>query len=814
MLLSRRTTGFLTVVCIALGTAAVGAVLSLVSVALLRPAPFPDAQRLHRVWLAAEGGDTRRDLSLPEARELSDLLAPVGPLAIAARSRVVGRLPGGPERLRGEGVSPNYFGMLGVQPALGRGFSDEDFRGDAQPPVLISDALWRSAYNADPAVAGRLLVTEESTLTIVGVLPRGFAGSIENDVVDYWLPLAHYIPARIRDDRGARQTWTLLRLQDGLDPAVLDARLEAIGAEWRQRHPELYRELRLRSEPFGENWRAPLRGNALLLMAAVLVLFGIATINVAALQLGRALERRRELALRKALGAPRRRVALHLLGDSAMLVVLGGAIGALFALPLLRMFLHLLPGALPPYVQLGFDPLAVGLSAAGIGLAALLAGAIPAALGSRADPALALASGTRGNSAGHREQRWARGLVAAELALTVVLLVAGGLLVRSWLAMGTLETGYRTEQVLRLAVTLDSNDVAAAGELQPFQSRLLEQLRAQPGVLAAGMVWPTLPPWDEQRLQIMDPLAGGADARIDAGVHLVDPGLLATLAIPVLHGRGISEADWQQGTRVAVVSQSLAARLGGAERALGREIDFGEAATAGIFRTGGRYQVVGIAGDVRWDGLGEHGTGRIIQHLGGDDPRSSRHDIYLPLPAVARGLSIAVHTGPDPLSMVQPLRQAIAAVAPGSAVHWVSSMEEELAGEYAAARFYTLLVLAFASCAVLLTAVGLFALLSRMVLARRGEIGVRLALGASAGRVARDVVLDGLRSAALGVAVGLVPAWLAARGLRSFLFGVAPVDPLAFAGAVAVLLAFVLLACLLPARRAAGVPPMLALRGD
>jgi predicted permease len=814
MVLSGRTTGLLTIACIALGTAAVGAVLSLVSVALLQPAPFPDAERLHRVWVARDGGDARIDLSLPEARELSATMDALGSWAIAARSRAVARLPGGTERLRGEAVTPNYLGLLGIAPALGRGWGPDDFAAEAQPAALISDALWRRAFGANPAVLGRTLVTEERTLTIVGVLPAGFAGSIENDEVEYWLPLPQYIPARIRDDRDARQSWTLLRLDQGATPEALAAQLALVQADWKRRFPEQYRELALRSEPFGENWRAPLRGNALLLSAAVLVLLGIAALNVAALQLARALERRRELAVRAALGASRLRVAGWLFRESAALVLAGGALGALAATPLLKLFLLLMPGALPSYIRIGFDPLAVALSVAAIGMAALVAGAVPAVLGSRAAPAQALASGARGSTTGPREQRWGERLVAVELALTVVLLVAGGLLVRSWLAMSGLELGYRSDQVLRLAVTLDRGEAAAAGPLQPLQQRLLEAVRSQPGVLAAGMVWPTLPPWDEQRLPIADPGAASAEARLTAGVHLVDPGLLDTLDIRLLHGRGIEASDWQQQARVAVISAALAERFGGAVQAVGREVDFGPEPAGGIFRTSGRFRIVGVAGNVAWDGLAEHGTGRTIRHGAGTDPRAQAFDVYLPLPPVARGLSIAVHTGPDPLAMLDPVRRALASVAPGSAVHWVSSMEDELADEYAAARFYTLLVLAFASCAVLLAAVGLFALLSRTVLGRRGEIGIRLALGATAPRVAREVVLGGLRGAATGLAAGLVLAWIAARALEGFLYGVGPADPLAFAAAALVLSVFVLLAALLPARRAARVHPLLALQGD
>ena len=811
MLLSRKGTTLAVIACIALGTAAVGAVLTLVGAALLAPLPFPESGQLHRVWLAADDGDGRMDLSLPEAQELAVGLDGLGELAIVARSRTVARLPGGAERLRGEAVTSNYFDLVGKAPALGRAFTAGDFAADAPAAVLISDALWRRAFAADPAAVGLSVATEERALTIVGVMPPGFNGSIENDDVEYWLPLPQYIPARIIEDRSARQTWTLLRLDAAVPPSALRSRLAALELDWAGRFPAMYEALGLRSERFGENWREPLRGNAGLLAAAVLVLLAIAALNVSALLLARALERRRELALRAALGASRWRLARRLFLESALLVAVGGVLGVLAGTPLLQLFLRLMPDALPEYLQVGFDPLAMLLSAVAIALAALLAGTLPAVAGSRAAPAAALASGARGSTAGRHERRWGDRLVAAELAGTVVLLVAAALLVRSYLAMSTIDTGYRTEHVLRLAVTLDRNDAMAVGPLQPFQERLLQTLRAQPGVLAAGMAWPTLPPWDEQRLSIADP--GDPERRLTAGVHLVEPGLLPTLDIPLLHGRGIEARDWQENARVAVVSAALAERLGGAARVLGTDIEFGES-TRSLFDTSGRFRVVGVAADVAWDGIAEHGTGRTLHRGAGADAGALAWDVYLPLPPLARGLSIAVHTGPEPAGMIEPLRRAIAGLAPGSAVHWVSTMEEELAREYAAARFYTLLVLAFAVCAALLAAVGLFAILSQAVLRRRGEIGVRLALGASPARVARGLVLGSLRTAALGVAAGLGLAWLAARALQGFLYGIGPADPPAFAFAAAALLLFVLLASLAPARRAARVQPQVALRSD
>jgi putative ABC transport system permease protein len=806
----KRWADLFAVVCIALGTAAVSAVLGLVDATLARPLPFPAAERLVRIWIAEDQGDPRIDLSLPEMIDLKRELRSVDVFAGAARSRLVARLPGATERLRGEAIDADYFPLLGLQPLHGRGFVREDFAADAAPTVLLSHALWSRHYGANPEVLGSTLTAGDAALRIVGVLPPGFEGTIENDVIDVWIPQTHYQPANLRQNRESRLGWSLARLAPGATPAALQAELDAIQARWRETYPNQYRATRLRSEAFGENWRAPLRQNAGLLLAAVFVLLAIAVANVAALLLARALDRKQELALRSALGASRIRIAALLLRETASLALLCGTLGAVAAPWLLQGLLALAPLSLPGYLDLSFDVGSAVLAILTVALTAGIAAAIPAWSGSRVAPQAALAGAGRGSSLGRSDRRLWSALIAGEIALSFALLVGGALLMRSYYGLATLDLGFRQEGVLRLAITLSEADYGTRERLPALQAQIRSTLEAQPGVRTVGLVAPTLPPWDAFRPALrhaalaLDPDASG----LRVGEHAIDSGLLATLDIPVLAGRAFDTSDRGDTAPVAMLSAALAQRLGGDTSVLGSEITLDG-------RNAGTYRVIGIVGDVAWDGVAEQDTGRYIRYGANDDAHGGRHDVYLALTQVLSPVvSIGVHSALPPEQMIEPLRRALAQLAPASAVHWISTMDEELAGEYAGSRFYLTLMAVFGMTALLLAGVGLFALLSHALLKRQQEIGIRLAMGADAARVVRLLLGDGVRLLLFGLALGIALSVLTGAGLTSQLHGVDRFDPLAYAGAGLLLLAVTLLALLPALRRALRLPASLALRGE
>jgi predicted permease len=801
------------IACIAFGTAAVAAVLTLVNATLWRPLPFPQPERLVRIWVAERDADPRIDLSLPETEELQRALRGVEVLAAAARSRLVARLPGGTERLRGEAVDPEYFALIGLRAAQGRLFEQDDHAASAAPAMLISHALWSSRFGADPAVVGRTLVAGDLAYRVVGVLPAGFDGTIEDDVVEFWIPRAHYQPAALRTERAARMVWTLARLAPGIGLEALQAELDALHADWRRAHPELYATRSLRVEPLGQNWREPLRQNASLLLAAVFVLLAIAVCNVAALLLARALDRKRELALRSALGASRARLARELALQTIGLALCGGVLGALAAPWLLRALLALSPLQLPGYLDLSIDLRGLLAVASVLLLAALAAALLPAWMGSRVAPRAALAGESRSSASRADRRLWSL-LMGGELALSFALLVLGALLLRSYVGLSSVELGFRRTEVLRLAITLAPADHGSPEQLPAMYRRLVDEIGRQPGVRSVGLVSPTLPPWDGNRPQIRHAALPAEAQRegLRVGAHAIDPALLRTLDVALLAGRGIGAGDDTSAAPVALVSAALAQRLGGAERVLGTEVELVQERAS---RPGGRFRVVGVVADLAWDGVGEQDTGRYIRYGANDDPGGARHDLYLALAQQPSAVvSIAVRTALPPETMIEPMRRSLARIAPASAVHWISSMEDELAGEYAASRFYLTLIAVFGLAALLLAAVGMFALLSHALLKREHELGIRLALGADSARIARLVLGEGLRLVLAGLALGLVLAWAGTRLLGQALYQVSATDPFAYAGAALVLASLALLSSLWPLRRALRLAPVTALRSD
>jgi predicted permease len=543
----------------------------------------------------------------------------------------------------------------------------------------------------------------------------------------------------------------------------------------------------------------------------------IAAVNVGCLLLARVLDRRRELAIRAALGADRRRIALQLFTEALVLVSAGGALGALAGPWMLDAFLAMSPLGrltLPRYLELAPDGITLGLAAGTLAIAGLLAGTVPALLGRRVTAGDVLREGGRGAIGPGAERRWGAILIAGETALTLVLLVAGGLLVRSYASLSTIDTGFDRDRIARLAVTLSRSDISDRSRLPAMYERLRRELASVPGVSAVGLVHPTLPPWDGYRERIA---LDGVDLPhapdgLTAGIHLADEGLLPMLGARILAGRNLEAEDGRRDAPVAVISRSLALFFGSPDRAVGRTIRFLD---DDPMMPSGAFRVVGVAQDVAYDGLVEEDTRRFVRQREGQDVRGARHDAYVPLARFPISVvSIGASTHGDPAALIGPLRRRLADIAPASAAHWVSTMREEIALEYEPTRFYTILVAAFSSSALALTSVGLFALLSHAAARRTGEMGLRLALGASRASVAALLLKGGILPLAAGVAAGTVTALFAARALGGLLYGTGGFDLVAFGGAVAALLAVALAAGFAPAKRVASIQPMSALRID
>jgi len=801
------------VACISLGAAATSAIATLVAATLLRPLPFPDADRLVRIWFDDGNGNNHVSLSIPDLREAAALTS-FDRLLGTSRVRIVALLDGGAERMRGEAVTPDYFDTLGVRPAAGRLLGPDDDRPGAPRVVVLSYRTWVTRFGASADVVGRTFKTSREIYTIAGVAPAGFGGTIEDDIIEFWMPLPQYEPASVLQDRSARATWAIGRLRPGTTARAAADEVAALGRRLARDYPEDEGRLRLRTEPMGENWRAGFRSSAWLLLGAAVLLLTVAATNVAGLMVARVIDRRRELAVRSALGASRGELVRQLLLETLLLVAAGGVLGTLTAPLVLDGFLRLSPVALPAYLRVEPDPAALLIALAVLGAIGIVAGLVPALVGSRVQPADVLREGGRGQAGGRSERRWGARLIAGEAALTLMLLVSGGLLLRSWQQLEHTSLGYRTDGIARLAITVSRQDARDEAALAALYERVRSSVGQYPGVDAVGLVWPTLPPWDGYRAHIRYP---GLDPRVaeigrEVGGHVADAGLLAMLGVPIVAGRNLQPADGP-GTHVVLVSRALAERLGGAANALEREITIVPDRDTNL--PSGSFRIIGVVENVAYDGLGEQDTRRYIRYGDSTDAKASREDVYLSLAAFpSRVISIGASTRGAAATLIDPLRRRLGELAPGSAIHWTGTMNDELALEYAPSRFYAVLVAAFSTTALALTAIGLFAVLSHAVARRSHEIGLRVALGASRPDVIRLVLGNGFAPLAIGIGIGLAGSVAVTRVMGRLLYGVSALDVAAFGGATALLVGIALTASILPARRASALDPVDALRTE
>ena len=816
----RRTPGFTLVVVLtlAIGIGANTAIFSAVNTLLLRPLPFAEPDRLMRVSLTAPaqgsgpagmGGMPARDdvpWSYPKYAAFREMQPAFTDVAVYGTREFTVRGELGAERLRGEWVGGRYLATLGLVPQLGRDFAPEEDRAPGGPRVaLLADGFWRSRFGGDSAVLGRALDLDGRPYTIVGVLPPGFRGLTGN--ADFLLPLLSQSVEAL--DHPYMHGWEMVaRRKPGVSVAQAQGVVRALGARLHERFPH--------AEVAGERWGAaarPLdaarvdpqvRRALLVLLGAVGLVLLIACANVANLFLVRATGRRREMAVRQAVGAGRGRLVRQLLSESLMLGVLGGAAGLVVAWWGVRLLAALDPSRALRIQQLagigavGFDTIRLDVAAftvnAGLALlTGLVFGLAPAVLATRDAVGRAL-RGDGSASDGRRRRRW-RGrdlLSSAQVALALVLLAGSGLMLRSLGNLMAVSPGVRAEGVLTLR--LEPAAGAAGDSLPHFYDALLARVGAIPGVTGASIT--DCPPLDGMCNGTIviprdrpEPAPGTAP---NVGVHWVSEGWFAQLGVPLRRGRAFGPED-RVGSRGAVVVSETAARtLWPGEDPVGKPLNVGQ----GGYWNDTAY-VVGVVGDVRYGALEA-------------PPQPEVYFSYRQSP-MGRAM-LFVRTDGDPLALLPAVRGVLRELVPASPLYDVRTLEARVADATAYARFGAVLLAAFAGIALALATLGLYGVVAYSVAQRRRELGVRSALGATRRNLVRLVVGQGAALAAVGAVVGLLGAGAATRLLQAQLYGVTPTDPLTYAAIVVVLGAAVLAASWLPARRAARVAPTEALR--
>jgi putative ABC transport system permease protein len=791
-LAQRPTFTAVAVLTVALGVGANTAIFSVVNAMLLQPLPYPDADRLVMVWTTTGAGNNAA--AWPEYLDWRAQSRSFEEMAVWRGQSVTFTGGAEPERVSGAFVTSTFFEVVGARPVLGRTFRPEETDpATAQPLAVISHALWTRRFGGDHAILGRTLVLNGQPRSVIGVIGPEFEGGrapfdgwfMGSEV---WLPIADF-PNANGLARGQTELLVVARRSRGVTLEAAQADMTVVAGRLQQAYPDTHARRTVTLIPLHEQLVSEVRPALLVLFGSVGLVLLIACANVANLLLARAAHRQRELALRSALGAGRRRLVAQLLTESLVLALAAGVLGTAIGSLGLRGLVALVPAGtgLPP--SLGIDLTVLAFTAGLSLLTGVVFGLVPALQSSRPDLLAVLREGGR-SVGGAARRRFRDGLVVAEVALSLVLLVGAGLLLRSVLALQGADPGFRSDRILTMEFRLPATRYTQPAQIAAFFRDILGRMRALPGIesvaLARAVPFSGNGGSSTYEAEGRAPAAPGRESRTQT--NIVSPDYFRTMGIPILQGRDFEERDTADAPPVAVVSATLARTVWPGQDPLGKRLRF-----KGAERW---LTVVGVVGDVK--------------HGAFTDPAVPQ--AYTPHDQDPRIFAcVLARTKGDPTAMAGPIRQAIWSVDPQQPVWRVRSMEALLAAARGPARAVTILIAAFATIALLLAAVGIYGVMTYLVTQRTREIGIRMALGASARAVVGMVVGRGMVLTLIAVGLGLAGAAALTRTLATLLFGVGPLDPLTFAAAAVVLGAVALLASYLPARRAARVDPVVAL---
>ena len=805
----RKNPGFtaVAVLTLALGIGANTAIFSVVNAILLRPLPYPEPQKVVTLGVDYASGQTSDAVESQQYvywRDHSQSLD--APAAISGSIGGFNLLANGmPVHVRGLKITRQFFSAIGVQPMLGRGFSEEEDRSGGPCVVVLSNGLWRTAFGTDPQAIGRSAVVNGISCTVVGVLPPEFhfdTGDEFDSNPEVLIPLQLSSQPH---DRGQNYQF-IARLKPGLSFAAAQADADRVAADFSRAYPDYYQPadaFRMRLRPLQQALVGHVRPILLVLFGAVGFVLLIACVNVANLFLSRATARSKEMALRATLGATGSRLFRQLLCESLLFAILAGMAGLATAAWSVRMLVANSPADLPRIGELSFD-WRVLLFTLGISvLVAVVCGSVGAFHGLRVD---VNESPKEGNdrAGGVPGRRLSQLFVAGEMALSFVLLVGAGLLISTVIHLYRVPLGFDSRNLLSARMSLTSEKYNSNAQVWNFQRQVIDRVRRIPSVssVASASATPL-----ERGLNTVVFLHGtyteDQHEMLMIEYRSISPDYFQTLAIPLLRGREFSDSDSADSARVVVVNESLAKALWSGENPIGKPLLAGEGPSDQIKPR----EVVGIVADIREIGL--------------DQP--PRATVYVPQPQVADSMnqmtnfwfasSLLVRTA-GPVDVSNEIRKAVAAVDQEEPVAHIDTMNDVRARSVAEQSFLMTLMGIFAALALVLAAVGIYGVLSYQMSRRTHEIGIRMALGATLHSVSRLVLREGLLVVFTGVAIGMAAALGLTRLLESNLFGVRPADPFVFLGAAVVLTGIAFAACYIPARRATSVDPMIALRHE
>jgi putative ABC transport system permease protein len=796
-----RSPGFtlIAVLALALGIGANSAIFSIVNAVILKPLPYDKPEQLVQLWMRFTGIGIPNDQNWVSAPEFVDLQQnqSLSHLAAISSTSFNINITGTPERIDSAVVSTTFFPLLGVQAQLGRVFLPEEGQPGRDRVVLLSDGLWRRRFGADPAISGRKLVMNGQSYLVVGVLPRDFQLPLEAEV---WTPLVFSADDLSPNSRGNHQYQVIARIKPGLSLDQARADLDGVSQRIIEQHRDYpYRQFNFRvlTIPLLEQQIGDIKTALWVLMSAVGLVLLIACANVANLLLVRASSREREIAVRQALGVSRWRLLRQLLTESAILGLMAGVIGLFLGYWALRLLTTLATTSFPRVVEAHMDLRVLAFTLLVSLATGLLFGLAPA-FSSRHVTHDALKEGGRGGTAGAGSQRLRGALVVAEVALSLTLLVGAGLLIRSFLRLQDVDTGFRPEGVLTMRISLPSEKYVKIEQNRTFFRTLLAQIRQLPGVDAAGGAtglplsatgWSGTTTVDSQAVQ-------SQDASPEADQRPVFPGYFEALAIPLVRGRYFEQRDNETAAPVAIIDETMANTYWPKEDPIGKRIKQGGRQSPQPWRT-----IVGVVRHVRYRTL--------------ESP--SRVEFYWPYDQTSfplGSMSLAIHTSSDPRSLAGVVQRQVQALDPDQPAYRIRTMSELMSESMARRRLSMLLLAVFAGLALALAAVGIYGIMSYSVAQRAHEVGIRMALGAGSMDVVRMVLGQSLGLTLAGILVGLLGSLALTNFLSSLLFNIKATDATTFLLVALILAVVALVASFVPAYRATTVDPVNALRQE
>jgi putative ABC transport system permease protein len=777
------------VVTLALGIGATTAIFSVVNAVLLRSLAFEEPEKLIKVWgNTAKNPQDKVPTSSPNFRDWREQSGSFSNMA--AYFEFAFNLTGTdePERVAGAPASAELFPTLGIKPALGRSFTADEDKPGADNVVVLSHGLWQRRFGSDPNIVGRTIALDGNAVTIIGVMPQGFY--FPSKATELWIPLA------LNPESTARMSFFLdviARLKPGVTLEQAQAEMNAISARLAEAYPKSNTGWGANLVPLHEETVGEVRPMLLLLMGVVGFVLLIACANVINLLLVRAVSRQREIAIRSALGASRLRLVRQLLTESITLSLLGGALGLVIAAWGVDLLFALAPDAIPRAREVGVDTRVLAFTLCVSVLTGIVFGIAPALQTSKLDLTTALKEGGRTGVEGRHRLRGV--LVIAEIAIALVLLIGGGLLVKSYIRLQQVNPGFDARNVLVTEIALPTGKYKDEAQWGAFYEQAIGRISTLPGVEACGATTsiPLRGIDSKQLFYIEGRPHGSPQDYTGSSSRTITPGYFRALNIAILRGRDVTEQDREGSPGVAVVNEAYQRRFFPGEDPIGKRLKLGR----GPDSDSPYLTIVGVVSDIKHTGLNKEAAPEFYLS-------------YLQSPEFL--MTVAVKTDREPQAILAAIRNEIAAIDRDQPLAKVALLEQLLSDSVAGQRFNTLLLGLFATLALALAVVGVYGVMSYSAAQRTQEIGIRIALGAQRKDIMKLIVGQGLTLTVIGVAIGLIASYGLTRLLEKFLFGISATDTMIFAAVSVLLCAVTLLACFIPARRATRVDPMVALR--